>query len=117
MDKRKIKGCDILIVLNSLAAEGCPQLALNLAEYWSSKGKQIQIICFNKYPLEMLKEFEEISINVHFYKDFKNKFFRYFFLTFYTYKICLKLKPKAVLCFPFGWHTFIAIGSQKKKRL
>ena len=37
---------------------------------------------------------------------------RYFFLTYYTYKICLKLKPKAVLCFPFGWHAFIAIGAK-----
>ena len=112
MDKRKKKSCDILIVLNSLVAEGCPQLAFNLAEYWSSKGKNIQIICFKNYPLEMLKEFEEISIDVHFYKDFKNKFFRYFFLIFYTYKLCLKLKPKAILCFPFGWHTFIAIGAK-----
>ena len=67
MDKRKKKSCDILIVLNSLVAEGCPQLAFNLAEYWSSKGKNIQIICFKNYPLEMLKEFEEISIDVHFY--------------------------------------------------
>ena len=112
MGKRKKKSCDILIVLNSLVAEGCPQLALNLAEYWTSKGKKIEIICFDKYPLEILKEFEEISIKVHFYKDFKNKFFRFIFLTFYTYKICLQLKPIAVLCFPFGWHTFIAIGAK-----
>ena len=112
MDKRKIESCDILIVLNCLVAEGCPQLALNLAEYWSSKGKKIKIICFDKYPLEMLKEFEEINIEVHFYKDFKNKFFRYFLLTYYTYKICLQLNPKAVLCFPFGWHAFIAIGAK-----
>ena len=78
--KRKINNCDILIVLNSLVAEGCPQLALNLADYWSSKKKKIDIICFDKYPLELLKEFEEINIDVHFYKDFKNKFFRYSFL-------------------------------------
>ena len=93
-------------------AEGCPQLALNLAEYWNSKGKKIEIICFDKYPLEILKEFEEISIDVHFYKDFKDKFLRYFFLTYYTFKICRQLKPKAVLCFPFGWHTFVAIGAK-----
>ena len=112
MNKTKKKSCDILIVLNSMVAEGCPQLALNLAEYWSSKGKKIQIICFNKYPLGILNEFQEISIDVHFYDDFKNKFFRYFFLTYYSYKICFQLKPKAILCFPFGWHTFIAIGAK-----
>ena len=112
MDKKKIKNCDILIILNSLVAEGCPQLALNLAENWSSKGKKIEIICFDKYPLEILQEFREISVDVHFYKDFKKKFFRYFLLIYYTYEICLKLKPKAVLCFPFGWHAFIAIGAK-----
>ena len=112
MSKRKINNCDILIVLNSLVAEGCPQLALTLADYWSAKGIKIHIICFDKYPLEILKEFEEINIDVHFYKDFKEKFFRYFFLIYYTYKICLKFKPKAILCFPFGWHAFIAIGAK-----
>ena len=112
MGKNKIKNCDILIVLNSLVAEGCPQLALNLSEYWSSKKKKVQIICFDKYPLELLEEFEDINVKVHFYKDFKNKFFRYFFLTYYTYKICHQLKPKAVLCFPFGWHSFIAMGAK-----
>ena len=64
MSKKKINSCDILIVLNSLVAEGCPQLALNLADYWSSKKKKIEIICFDKYPLEILKEFEDISIDV-----------------------------------------------------
>ena len=112
MDKRKIKNCDVLIVLNSLVAEGCPQLALNLSEYWSSKKIKVEIICFDKSPLELLEEFKEINIKVHFYKDFKNKFFRYFLLTYYTYKICLKLNPKALMCFPFGWHAFIAIGAK-----
>ena len=42
MDKNKRKNCDILIVLNSLVAEGCPQLALNLSEYWSSKKKKLK---------------------------------------------------------------------------
>ena len=28
------ESCDILIILNSLVAEGCPQLALNLSKYY-----------------------------------------------------------------------------------
>ena len=36
--------CDILIILNSLVAEGCPQLALNLSKYWSKK-----VIKFKNY--------------------------------------------------------------------
>ena len=62
MSKRKINSCDILIVLNSLVAEGCPQLALNLSEYWSAKKKKVEIICFDKYPLELINEFDEINI-------------------------------------------------------
>ena len=66
MVKNKIKSCDILIVLNSLVAEGCPQLALTYRD-WSSR-KKIEIVCFDKYPLEILQEFEEINIQVHFIK-------------------------------------------------
>ena len=79
MNKTKKKSCDILIVLNSMVAEGCPQLALNLAEYWSSKGKKIQIICFNKHPLGILNEFREICIDVHFYGSIANGFANFIF--------------------------------------
>tara|TARA_Y100000589_G_scaffold330393_1_gene379886 strand:+ start:764 stop:1888 length:1125 start_codon:yes stop_codon:yes gene_type:complete len=104
--------CDILIVLNSLVAEGCPQLSLNLASYWKSKGKKIQLICFDKYPNDLLDEFSSIDINVNFYNPLKKGLIRYFNLVYFTFKICNKLKPKAVLCFPFGWHLFVSIGAK-----
>ena len=104
--------CDILIVLNSLVAEGCPQLALNLSKYWSLKGNKVQIICIDKFPVDLYKEFEEIGININFYKNLQKGFIRYFNLIYFTFLICKKLKPKAVLCFPFGWHAFIAMGAK-----
>ena len=103
---------DILIVLNSLVAEGCPQLALNLSKYWSSKGIKVQIICIDKYPLDLIKEFEDINIRVDFYKNLNKGFIRYLNLIYFTFCFCKKFKPEAVLCFPFGWHAFIALGAK-----
>ena len=106
------RSCDVLIVLNSLSAEGCPQLAYNLSRYWLSKGIKVQIISLYKYPLDMLKEFEEINVRVDFYGDLKKGFIRYFYLVFFTYIFCKKFNPYSVLCFPFGWHCFIALGAK-----
>ena len=83
--------CDILIVLNSLVSEGCPQLALDLSKYWSSKKIKVQIICFDEFPLDLIKEFEEIDIKVNFYKNLKKGLIRYFYLVYYTFNICKEL--------------------------
>ena len=103
---------DILIILNSLVAEGCPQLALNLCKYWSSKGIKVQIICLDKYPNDLNKEFEDINIPINFYRNLKKGYVRYFNLIYFTFCICKKSKPNAVLCFPFGWHCFVALGAK-----
>ncbi len=112
MGNKSFRSCDILIVLNSLVAEGCPQLALNLSKYWSANGIKVQVICLNKYPLDLLREFEEINIKVNFYADLKTGKIRYFKLVYFTYQICNKLNPYSILSFPFGWHTFIALGAK-----
>jgi len=57
MSQISIYKCDILIVLNSLVAEGCPQLSLNLACYWKSRGLNVELICIDKFPNDLLKEF------------------------------------------------------------
>ena len=112
MHKKSSGSCDILIILKSLVAEGCPQLSLNLSKYWISKGIKVQIICIDRYPLDLLKEFEEINIKVSFYKDLKQGYIRYLNLTYFTYEICKKYNPTSVLCFLFGWHAFIALGAK-----
>lgn len=112
MPKRFKSNCDILIVLNSLVSEGCPQLALDLSKYWSSKKIKVQIICFDEFPLDLIKEFEEIGIKVNFYRNLKKGLIRYFYLVYYTFTICKELNPSALLCFPFGWHAFVAMGAK-----
>ena len=86
MGNKSFRSCDILIVLNSLVAEGCPQLALNLSKYWSANGIKVQVICLNKYPLDLLREFEEINIKVNFYEELKTGKIRYFKLVYFTYQ-------------------------------
>ena len=71
MNNNSFRKCDILIILKSLVAEGCPQLALNLSKYWTKKGIKVHILCIEKYPLDLLKEFEEINIKVDFMADLK----------------------------------------------
>ena len=44
--------------------------------------------------------------------NLKRGFIRYLKILFYTYSICLEYKPKSILSFPLGWHSFIAIGSK-----
>ena len=112
MSKRLTSKCDILIVLNSLVAEGCPQLALDLSKYWSSKKIKVQLICIDKTPLDLSGEFEQIDIKINFYRDLGKGLIRYFNLVYFTFSICRELNPSAVLCFPFGWHAFIAIGAK-----
>ena len=49
------ESCDILIILNSLVAEGCPQLALNLSKYWSNKGIKSSNFMFRQISLRFIK--------------------------------------------------------------
>ena len=46
--------CDVLIVLNSLVAEGCPQLALQLSKYWKSKGININRVNVKELMLDLI---------------------------------------------------------------
>tara|TARA_Y100000589_G_scaffold71273_1_gene63711 strand:+ start:12899 stop:14023 length:1125 start_codon:yes stop_codon:yes gene_type:complete len=112
MSEISLYKCDILIVLNSLVAEGCPQLSLNLACYWKSKGLNVELICIDKFPNDLLKEFNQNNIKINFYNPLSRGLIRYFNLVFFTFKVCKKLKPKAILCFPFGWHFFVSLGAK-----
>ena len=103
--------CDVLIVLNSLVAEGCPQLALQLSKYWKSKGINIEILSLYSDSYDLREDFLNLGIPVHYF-NLENGFFRYIKIIIKSYKICKKIRPISILSFPFGWHTFIALGSR-----
>tara|TARA_Y100001968_G_scaffold141817_1_gene129642 strand:+ start:18516 stop:19640 length:1125 start_codon:yes stop_codon:yes gene_type:complete len=103
--------CDLLIVINSLVAEGCPQLALQLTRYWSKKKFKIEILYLSEQSDELKKEFLELGVPMHFI-NIGNGSRRYLKLIYYSFKLCKEIKPKSLLSFLFGWHAFIAIGAQ-----
>mgnify|MGYP007000070512 len=49
---------------------------------------------------------------INFYRNLKKGFIRYLNLFYFTFCICKELNPSAVLCFPFGWHAFVAMGAK-----
>lgn len=100
-----------LIVLTSLAAEGCPQLALQLARQWQQQGLTVELFCLQAQPDDLRPEFEALGIPIHTF-SLGSGLARYPRLAWQSFLLCLRLRPKAVLSFPLGWHAFIAIGAK-----
>ena len=103
--------CDLLIVLSSLAAEGCPQLALQLARHWQHKGLLVELLCLDDQPTDLRPEFEALGIPIHTF-DLGKGLARYPRLAWLSHRLCCSLRPTAVLSFPLGWHAFIALGAR-----
>ncbi len=101
----------VLIVLTSLVAEGCPQLALQLAHHWQQQGLAVELLCLCDQPSVLRPEFEAIGIPIHTF-DLGFGLSRYPRLAWLSYRLCCRLRPQAVLSFPLGWHAFIAIGAR-----
>ena len=101
----------LLIVLTSLAAEGCPQLALQLARHWQHQGLAVELLCLQAQPEDLRLEFEALGIPIHTF-SLGSGLARYARLAWLSYQLCRGLRPQAVLSFPLGWHAFIAIGAK-----
>jgi glycosyltransferase involved in cell wall biosynthesis len=101
----------LLIVLASLVAEGCPQLALQLAFHWQQQGVAVELLCLRDQPADLWQEFEALGIPIH-VCELGTGLARYPRLAWFSYRLCLRLGPTAVLSFPLGWHAFIAMGAQ-----
>lgn len=100
----------LLIVLASLVAEGCPQLALQLAQYWQEQGVQVEVLRLEPEPIDLQPEFQSLGISTHAF-SLGGGLARYPRLVWLSYRLCLRLRPQAVLSFPLGWHAFIALGA------
>lgn len=101
----------LLIVLTSLVAEGCPQLALQLARHWQQQGIQVELLCLQPQPNDLRQEFEALGIPIHAFA-LGSGLARYPLLAWLSYRLCRSLRPQAVLSFPLGWHAFIALGAR-----
>ena len=101
----------VLIVLFSLVAEGCPQLALQLARYWNQEGIGVELLCLSTAPNDLRPEFEALGIPIHSF-CLGSGFIRYPRMLWMSYQFCRLRKPTALLSFPLGFHSFLAIGAQ-----
>ena len=101
----------LLIVLSSLAAEGCPQLALQLACYWLDQGLHVELISLSDHPTDLLPEFDGLGVPIHNF-ELGHGLARYPRLVWLSWFLSIRLRPQAVLSFPLGWHAFIALGSR-----
>jgi len=103
--------CDLLIVLNSLIAEGCPQLALQLCRQWQAQGIQPVLVLLESEPQDLRTEFEALAIPIH-TLALGEGLARYPLLAWQLFCLCRSYRPKAVLSFPLGWHALIAWGAR-----
>jgi len=103
--------CDLVIVLTSLVAEGCPQLALQLAQFWKSEGLSVELLCLTPEPNDLRPEFEALGLPIHCFA-LGSGLARYPRLAWLSYQLCRRIRPQALLSFPLGWHAFLAIGAQ-----
>ena len=96
-----------LIVLTSLVAEGCPQLALQLARHWQQQGIQVELLCLQPQPTDLLPEFEALGIPIH------TSAARPGPLPPSCLAELLAMSASAPSGWsPAGWHAFIALGAR-----
>lgn len=101
----------LLIVLNSLAREGCPQLALQLTRHWRQRAVSVELLCLQDHPDDLRPDFEGLSVPIH-GMALGSGLRRYGRLVLASFRLCRRLRPRAVLCFPLGWHAFLALGAR-----
>jgi glycosyltransferase involved in cell wall biosynthesis len=101
----------LLIVLPSLAAEGCPQLALQLAGHWRRQGWRLEVLCLDGGARDLEPEFAALGVPLH-WAGLGAGWRRYPRLLALSFRLCRHLHPRAVLCFPLGWHALVAIGAR-----
>ncbi len=101
----------ILIVLASLAREGCPVLALQLSRFWLAAGHRVHLALLEPAPADMRADFDALPLPVHGYQ-LGSGLLRYPRLLWQTALLCRRIRPDAVLSFPLGWHALIASGAR-----
>jgi glycosyltransferase involved in cell wall biosynthesis len=101
----------LLIVLPSLAAEGCPQLALQLAGHWIRQGWRVEVVCVQGQARDLQPEFAALAVPLH-WAALGAGWRRYPRLLVLSFRLCRQIRPQAVLCFPLGWHALVAMGAR-----
>jgi len=102
----------ILIVLYSLAAEGTPILALDMAKEWRRHGIDFRVCTFKDSPADLAEEFKQAGIEVESLGVRFAGYGKFPTLIWRIFKYCRRNRIDAVLSFPFGWHSYVAWGGK-----
>ncbi len=93
-----------LIVLASLAREGCPVLALQLARHWRDQGLSVRVLTFFSGPDDLAPAFAAAGVPVRQLQLDRGpgRLLRLFVAGL---RLLGPDRPQAVLSFPLGWHA------------
>jgi glycosyltransferase involved in cell wall biosynthesis len=102
----------LLVVLSSLCAEGTPVLVLELCRWWMSHGISPIVVTLSESPNDLESEFRAAGVPLATIRLPRSGSIRFAKLTFEMYRLCQRLRPRAVLSMPLGWHAFMFMGAR-----
>jgi len=102
----------LLVVLTSLCAEGTPVLALEMSRRWQARGISPVVAVLNDQPDDLAAEFQAARIPVERIVLPARGSLRFPSLAFSVFRLCRRLRPRAVLSMPLGWHAFTFLGAR-----
>lgn len=102
----------LLVVLTSLCAEGTPVLALDMCRYWLRWGISPQVVTLVTEPTDLEAEFTGLGIPLHTLALSTAGRAKFPLLALGIHRLCLRLRPQAVLSMPLGWHALTFMGAR-----
>ena len=102
----------LLIVLTSLCAEGAPVLVLDMCRHWQKWGLVPHVVTLMTEPTDLEAEFRSLGVPIHTLALSPAGRSKFPLLVMGIHRLCLQLRPRAVLSMPLGWHTLMFMGAR-----
>jgi glycosyltransferase involved in cell wall biosynthesis len=102
----------VLIALTSLCAEGTPVLTLDICRRWMASGIEPTVMTLADRPDDLAAEFRDQGVPVERVRLPPRGAGRFTALALTTYELCRRLRPRAFLSMPLGWHAFMFMGAR-----
>jgi glycosyltransferase involved in cell wall biosynthesis len=105
-------GTRVLVILNSLAAEGTPRLALELCRIWQRDGIHPVVALLRPEADDLAPEFDALGVERVCLHIGAHGYVRYGRLALELFRLARRHRADALLSMPFGWHAFMAWGAR-----
>ena len=87
-------------------------MALDMAKEWRRQGTDFKVCTFKDSPADLENEFKEAGIEVESLGVRFAGYGKFPTLVWRIFKYCRRNQIDAVVCFPFGWHSYVAWGAK-----